>query len=164
MITNIVVGLFSLGLFILFVTLIFDNVFVSRTKPISSFKEEMERALADLTPAERSEFRAMLPKYFTKDVFYKTLRQYKRQKDSSLPRFAEYLLYFLPKKDREPLLGDLEEEYYEVYKKFGKRKAHIWYYSQVAQSFWPLIIHCIKKLSAWGLMGWLGSMIRRLIP
>lgn len=86
------------------------------------------------------------------------------QNEFTLPKFAEYLLYFLPKKERDPLLGDLEEEYHEVYPKFGRRKARIWYYGQVVQSFWPLIVRCIRKLVALGVVGWLGNVIRRLIP
>lgn len=83
--------------------------------------------------------------------------------DQHVPKFAEYLLHFLPKKDREQLLGDLEEEYRGIYKKFGRRKATFWYYCQVVMSFWPYIAHTIMKLLGWGVVGWVGSAIRRLI-
>lgn len=66
------------------------------------------------------------------------------------PKFTKYLLYFLPKKDREPLLGDLKEEYREIYEKFGKRKARFWYYCQIAMSFWLYMACAIKKLFGLG--------------
>jgi hypothetical protein len=79
------------------------------------------------------------------------------------PYFAEYLLYYLPKKIREPLLADLEEEYREISTRFGKRKATIWYYVQVALSYWPLLFSGVRKLIKWGVLGWLGGVVQRLI-
>jgi hypothetical protein len=80
------------------------------------------------------------------------------------PKFAEYLLYLLLlKKDREPVLGDLEEEYQEVYNRFGKKLAIIWYYKQVGASYWPLITRATTKFLKWGVLGWIGDFIRRVI-
>lgn len=93
----------------------------------------------------------------------RAIRRTEKSDDQRPPKFAEYLLYFLPKKEREPLLGDLEEEYREVYKKFGKGKAKFWYYCQVAMSFWPYIARAVKKLVGLGVVGWAGSVIRRWI-
>jgi hypothetical protein len=94
----------------------------------------------------------------------KTLHQSHRITRQRPPaRFAEYLLYFLPKTTREPLLGDLEEEYREIYARFGKRKATIWYYVQVLYSYWPLLCRAGKKLIKWGVLGWVGDAVRRLI-
>jgi hypothetical protein len=76
------------------------------------------------------------------------------------PQFAEYLLYFLPKTMREPLLGDLEQEYHELFTRFGKRKATIWYYVQVALSYWPLLCSGVRKLIKWGVLGWIGSRLK----
>ncbi len=80
------------------------------------------------------------------------------------PQFAEYLLYFLPKNLREPLLGDLEEEYYAVYAKFGKRKAAFWYYAEVALSFYPVVYSWVRRLVKWGVLGWISGVVKRLIP
>jgi hypothetical protein len=90
-----------------------------------------------------------------------TTDQVERTNDQRPPKFAEYLLYFLPKKDREPLLGDLEEEYREIYEKFGRRKAAFWYYCQVMMSFLPYIVRGIKQLVGLGVVGWAGNAIRR---
>lgn len=74
------------------------------------------------------------------------------------PRFGQYLLYlFLSKKDREYLIGDLDEEYLEVRAKFGPRLADIWYYKQVAASAWSMM----RKAVGWGLLASIGEWIRR---
>ena len=77
------------------------------------------------------------------------------------PQFGEYILYlFLLKKDRDNVLGDLQEEYSEVLLKFGRTKAKIWYYKQVYTSIWPLLRRALLKWTA--LIG-IGEWIRRLI-
>lgn len=76
------------------------------------------------------------------------------------PKSAEYLAYlFLPKTDRETLLGDLTEEYPSVVEKFGRRGAQFYFYKQVVWSIWPLVRKSIIK---WGLFGWLVDLIRRI--
>lgn len=83
---------------------------------------------------------------------------------STPPRFAEYLLYiFLPKRSRDNMLGDLEEEYYKAYRRYGYRYAQVFYWSQVVRSLWPLIAALVQKALKWGVLGWLGHAIRRLI-
>ncbi|MGY6277843.1 permease prefix domain 2-containing transporter [Methylomonas sp. MgM2] len=63
------------------------------------------------------------------------------------PSWAQYLLYlFIPRKNREALLGDLEEDYREVYRKFGKNKAIFFYWSQALRSIWPLLCASALKL------------------
>jgi hypothetical protein len=77
-----------------------------------------------------------------------------------LPKFAEHLLRFLPEKQRESFLGDLEEEYHDLYERSGKRQAQRWYYEQVVSSVGPLLLRAarsyLKKRVAW-----LGALIRR---
>ena len=80
------------------------------------------------------------------------------------PDFATYLLWYLPRKDRDAVMGDLEEEFHIVHKRFGRRKAVVWYYFQVLASFWPYAVSAVKKLVTWGLVGWVGQAIRRFIP
>jgi hypothetical protein len=83
----------------------------------------------------------------------------KTQQEGS-PKLGQYLLYLLlSKKDREYLIGDLDEEYLEVLAKFGRRWADIWYYKQVVASAWPLI----RKAAGLGLLASLGAWIRRFI-
>lgn len=69
---------------------------------------------------------------------------------SKPPSNAVYLLYlFLPKKNRVALLGDLEEEYKEVYARFGAKSANIWFWKQVLTSLWPLFsVWCKKPLTS----------------
>ncbi|HEY0738868.1 MAG TPA: permease prefix domain 2-containing transporter [Herpetosiphonaceae bacterium] len=83
--------------------------------------------------------------------------------DKRPPKFAEYLLRFVPKQKREYVLGDLEEEYREIYDRNGKKHANVWYWWQVVRSFWPYIISTIKKVVGWGIVGWVGDWIRRLV-
>jgi transcriptional regulator with XRE-family HTH domain len=79
------------------------------------------------------------------------------------PEFATYLLWYLPKEIREVVVGDLEEEFYIVYDRFGRRKAAIWYYYQVGASFWPFAASAVRKFVKWGVFGWVGDLIRRVI-
>lgn len=59
---------------------------------------------------------------------------------STPPKNAEYLIYLLiPKKNREVMLGDLEEDFYIVCEKFGPLKAKFHYWFQVLRSIPPLI-------------------------
>jgi hypothetical protein len=57
------------------------------------------------------------------------------------PRAGEFLLYFfLPRKDRRTIPGDLCEEYFTIMvPKFGERVARIWYWKQVLSSIWPVL-------------------------
>lgn len=56
------------------------------------------------------------------------------------PKTAEYLLYLLvPRKNRDALLGDLQEDFNEVREKFGLRQAKIYYWVQVLRSIQPLL-------------------------
>ncbi|MCQ8118212.1 permease prefix domain 2-containing transporter [Methylomonas rosea] len=64
------------------------------------------------------------------------------------PKIAEYILYlFIPKANRNAILGDLEEDYREVYKKFGLKKAQFFYWWQLIISIWPFISAGILKLT-----------------
>lgn len=80
--------------------------------------------------------------------------------NSEPPKSAEFLAYlFLPKSDREVLLGDLTEEYRSVVAKFGQRRAQFYFYKQVVWSIWPL---ARKAFIKWGLFGWVMELIRRI--
>lgn len=63
------------------------------------------------------------------------------------PRLAEYILYlFLTKAERIYLIGDLNEEYYEVAHKFGPNRAKLWFYKQVLSSLTPLASRSLRRL------------------
>lgn len=63
------------------------------------------------------------------------------------PKTAEYLIYLLiSRKNREVMLGDLEEDFQEVRKKFGLRKAKFHYWFQVLRSIPPLIGASVIKM------------------
>jgi hypothetical protein len=77
------------------------------------------------------------------------------------PKFGEYLLYFfLSKQDRINLLGDLEEDFREVHKKFSRWPAKILYYKQVICSIGPVIW---KRLAKWGAIAAVEEWVRRHI-
>ena len=66
------------------------------------------------------------------------------------PLYAHFLIYLLlPKKQRDGLLGDLNEEYPEVYATFGPRLAGIWYWKNVLFSFGPLLVQSVARLVQW---------------
>lgn len=74
-----------------------------------------------------------------------------------LPRPGKYLLcLFLTERERESLIGDLTEEYQEIFLAFGHRKAKCWFYEQVFDSLWPLTCRSLTKVT-------LLDLIRRLL-
>ena len=63
------------------------------------------------------------------------------------PQLAKYLVYLLvPRKNREAILGDLSEDFQEVRKKFGLRKAKFHYWFQVIRSIPSFIGASVIKL------------------
>jgi hypothetical protein len=94
--------------------------------------------------------------------FLLTVHGRRKRLDPREPGF--YLLYlFLPRKDREILVGDLEEEYSSIEERFGPRKARLWFYKQVIASLWPFVVAVGRKLVTWGILGFLGEIARRMI-
>ena len=85
---------------------------------------------------------------------------------SEPPKWGEYLLYFfLPKKDREHIPGDLAEEYNTILvPKFGLASARRWYWKQVFTSVWPVVGPRLGGLLAVGglALSWLLRTLRRL--
>ncbi len=79
------------------------------------------------------------------------------------PYNATYVLWFLPRELREDIIGDLEEEFRQIYKRFGRKRARFWYYYQVGASFWPFAVSGFKKLIRYGVAGWVADVLRRFI-
>jgi hypothetical protein len=81
------------------------------------------------------------------------------------PRLAEYLLYFLPKAQRAPLMGDMEEVYGVLLKEQGKRRAQFWYWCQVLMAYKPLWSSTIvRRVAKWVAITGLGQFLGRIIP
>lgn len=72
-----------------------------------------------------------------------------------VPMAGEKLLYLiLPKRDREHLPGDLEEEYRtKILPKFGPAYAKRWYWTQVVFSIGPILWAHLRKLIGVGFLG-----------
>jgi hypothetical protein len=64
------------------------------------------------------------------------------------PCVAVFFLLLAPKKYREHLLGDLEEEYRTVVlPRFGLRRARFWFWWQVCISLTPLVGQQLKRIA-----------------
>lgn len=71
------------------------------------------------------------------------------------PIIAErVLLLLLSKKDRDYVLGDLEEEFIKIAERHGERYARFWYFTQAAASIRPLLWSAVK----WGLGDWIDEL------
>lgn len=79
--------------------------------------------------------------YIFKTLAHYRSKQYFEDKNSvSPPKLAEYIIYlFIPRNSRDAILGDLEEDFNEVSKKFGLWHARLHYWVQVLRCIWPLI-------------------------
>jgi hypothetical protein len=64
------------------------------------------------------------------------------------PAGAEYFLLLLPRKYRESLLGDLEEEYRSmVLPRYGPFWAKVYYWVQVFSSFLPILWRLLEQIA-----------------
>jgi hypothetical protein len=66
------------------------------------------------------------------------------------PRWGEYLLFLLlPKKDREAVLGDLEEHFGYLLRRNGRLAAKLWYWSEVLRSVLPIVGRRVEVAVRW---------------
>ena len=64
------------------------------------------------------------------------------------PLNAEFLLcLFLDKQNCDAIIGDLEERYKLIQKKFGTLRANFWYWTQAVRSIGPIAWAWAKKLA-----------------
>jgi len=64
------------------------------------------------------------------------------------PRFPKFLLLLIPKKNREYVIGDLEEEFHTILvPEYGYRIARWWYWAQVLAAFVPILWDQLKRAS-----------------
>jgi hypothetical protein len=62
------------------------------------------------------------------------------------PINAEFLFHLLMSPQNcDAIVGDLEEHYWRLYKKFGRRRANFWYWFQTCISLRPIIWAAMKK-------------------
>jgi len=74
------------------------------------------------------------------------------------PLNAEFLFYlFLDAKNCDALVGDLEERYRVIRRKFGSRRANFWYWTQAIRSVGPVAWAWVKNVvmkPIIGVIGW----------
>lgn len=69
---------------------------------------------------------------------------------TSPPRSAQFLLLLIPKRNREHLIGDLEEEYRTiVLPEYGRFWAGLWYWGQTLGAIGPYLWSGLKRVLGW---------------
>jgi hypothetical protein len=72
----------------------------------------------------------------------------RHQSDTRPPTSAKFLLLLIPRRNREHLIGDLEEEYAAVVlPEYGFRKARLWYWFQVLATLGPILWNEAKRIA-----------------
>jgi len=70
---------------------------------------------------------------------------------------AAFLFYvFMSSHDAEAFTGDLEEGYKALHKKFGRRRANLWYWFQTFISLRPIVCEALMKTLMKPLIGVIG--------
>lgn len=71
-------------------------------------------------------------------------------KDASPPRPARFALLLIPKRNREHLIGDLDEEYRTVVlPEYGRFWAGFWYWGQTFWAIGPYLWKGLKRVVGW---------------
>jgi transcriptional regulator with XRE-family HTH domain len=107
----------------------------------------------DLKAVSKALIPASVTAELLKDSFTSALN-YKQGKssaksgtDAKLPRLGELLLYyFLPEEERDAFIGDMEEQYAAIEKKFGIRAAEIFFYKEILNSMSPLVARFLARI------------------
>lgn len=73
---------------------------------------------------------------------------------------SNLLRLFMSLDDREIIIGDLVEEYSDVYSRLGRRKTNRWFYKQVIGSILPVLYRAVINSK---LVAWLARHIRRVV-
>lgn len=74
------------------------------------------------------------------------------------PRSAEYILLLIPKRNREHLIGDLDEEYRtKVLPEWGPLRARFFYWEQTVVAVvcyvWPVLKRLLGLAAIWKVIG-----------
>ena len=81
-------------------------------------------------------------------LYRSAFSQKSRSEICNPPRLAKFVLLLVPKKNREHLLGDLDEEFRTILvPEYGPRKARLWYWWHVTISIMPLVWDQLKRIA-----------------
>lgn len=130
----------------------YQPIVVPGNHDVNTFFDTGELAAA---PPERS------PLVLTESVVATTLasdNQADPFKKSSPPQVAQFALLLIPKRNREHLIGDMEEEYRTIaLPKYGRFLACAWYWEQTAIAVGRYLLPVIKRILGfaviWKLIG-----------
>ena len=76
-----------------------------------------------------------------------TLKNWERCRKVKPPVNAEFLFYiFMTPQNCDAFVGDLQERYKLIHKKFGRRRANFWYWTQTVTSLGPIVWVWAKKV------------------
>src|SRR5581483_10932756 len=82
------------------------------------------------------------------------LIRHRSQRSTSPPSTARVFLRLIPAKDREYLVGDLEEEFRTIIlPRYGPAKARLWFWQQTMIAIGPFIIQFFKRAILLKLVG-----------
>jgi hypothetical protein len=90
----------------------------------------------------------VLIQFLARSLGKRVLPSGKRSTSSTTPpQNASFLFYlFTTPKNCDALVGDLEERYKLIHKRFGRRRANFWYWTQVLTSVGPIAWAWAKKV------------------
>ena len=108
------------------------------------YMSEMRRSRREKSKVEVASIEAERIRFFVISLILIAAWARGREKP---PRTAKFILLLVPRKYRENLAGDLEEEYRAVLAEFGRHKAAVWYWTQVICSILPLAWSQTKRLA-----------------
>jgi len=92
------------------------------------------------------------------NILFKLESTHPGEYPTSPPKVAKLILLLVPKRCRENLIGDLEEEYTTILlPEYGARRARAWYWWQVALSIGPLLWAQVKRGLA---VAWVWKRVR----
>jgi len=74
------------------------------------------------------------------------------------PKVGKFILLLIPRRHREHLIGDLEEEYTAIVPpEYGRQRAQFWHWRQVVMSIAPLLWAQLKRIAG---ITWLLRRVR----
>ncbi len=94
-----------------------------------------------------------------KFLFKKADMRAEAKPNDFLPSGAVLILHcFLPQKDRMEIIGDLEEEFFLIFKRDGRRKARFFMWLQAFLSLWPYVKGAAWAATIGRAIGWLQQL------
>ncbi len=134
----------------------FVNLSDAKTSEIVTIDDSSEMLIVDrpdgtqvfLSYSDLATARRFLGNYSNSTSYMGASYTQKVESEVNPPKRAEMLLHFgLPKRDRECMIGDLEEEYRTVIlPKYGPRVAMRWYWWQAVRS---VLVAMVGRFRVW---------------